>query len=182
MPTSTKPFSVLKNEGKSHRTKAEMKLREDGEKATITGTPMEAWKSLDRKAKKEFNRVKELLGLIDKDDALYESIINRYCELKSECEKYKEIIDRLINDIENIENVYAKGDIDFIVCMDKKSKINTNMMSVDRQLQNKRKMMLDIEKESIMTIASALRSIPKKVEDDSDNSEMAKMIAAKRGT
>ena len=29
MPTPAKPFKILSNEGKSHRTKAELKLREE---------------------------------------------------------------------------------------------------------------------------------------------------------
>ena len=39
-----------------------------------------------------------------------------------------------------------------------------NLISMDKQVQTKRKMLLDIEKENIMTIASALRSVPKKTE------------------
>ena len=39
-----------------------------------------------------------------------------------------------------------------------------NLVSLDKQVQAKRKMLLDIEKENIMTIASALRSVPKKTE------------------
>ena len=39
-----------------------------------------------------------------------------------------------------------------------------NLMSMDKQIQTKRKMLLDMEKENVMTIASSLRSIPKKVE------------------
>ena len=39
-----------------------------------------------------------------------------------------------------------------------------NLVSLDKQVQTKRKMLLDIEKENIMTIASALRSVPKKTE------------------
>jgi hypothetical protein len=38
------------------------------------------------------------------------------------------------------------------------------MIECDRQVQAKRKMLLDIEKENIMTIAAALRSIPKKTD------------------
>ena len=34
-----------------------------------------------------------------------------------------------------------------------------NLVSLDKQVQAKRKMLLDIEKENIMTIASALRSV-----------------------
>ena len=37
-----------------------------------------------------------------------------------------------------------------------------NLVSLDRQVQSKRKMLSDIEKENIMTIAASLRSVPKK--------------------
>jgi hypothetical protein len=39
------------------------------------------------------------------------------------------------------------------------------MIALDKQIQTKRKMLLDIEKENIMTIAAALRSIPKKTDE-----------------
>ena len=39
-----------------------------------------------------------------------------------------------------------------------------NILALDKQVQAKRKMLLDIEKENIMTIASSLRSVPKKTE------------------
>jgi len=42
------------------------------------------------------------------------------------------------------------------------------MISIDKQIQVKRKMLFDIEKENVMTIAAALRSIPKKEEKKSD--------------
>jgi predicted transcriptional regulator len=44
-------------------------------------------------------------------------------------------------------------------------KIYGSIIALDKQIQTKRKMLLDIEKENIMTIAAALRSIPKKPED-----------------
>ena len=39
------------------------------------------------------------------------------------------------------------------------------LLGYDSAIQSKRKMLLDIEKENIMTIAAALRSIPKKSGD-----------------
>ena len=42
------------------------------------------------------------------------------------------------------------------------------LVDLDRQVQGKRKMLLEIEKENIMTIASALRNIPKKAEEEED--------------
>ena len=47
---------------------------------------------------------------------------------------------------------------------------------LDKQLQPKRKMLLDIEKENIMTIASALRVIPKKPENDSAKETILKVL------
>lgn len=40
--------------------------------------------------------------------------------------------------------------------------------SLQRSVHTKRKMQSDIERENVMTIASALRSIPKKVDEDAD--------------
>ena len=44
----------------------------------------------------------------------------------------------------------------------------SSMNAIDKQIQSKRKMLLDIEKENVMTIASALRSIPKKEDKETD--------------
>ena len=49
------------------------------------------------------------------------------------------------------------------------AKMMNSMLSVDREISNKRKMLLDIEKENVMTIASALRSIPKKSDKDTED-------------
>ena len=48
MPTPTKPFSVLKSEGKSHRSKAELKVREQGEKALQTSQKIKPKKEVKR--------------------------------------------------------------------------------------------------------------------------------------
>jgi hypothetical protein len=49
-----------------------------------------------------------------------------------------------------------------------KNNMQGSIIGLDKQIQSKRKMILDIEKENIMTIAAALRSIPKK-EDKANN-------------
>ena len=60
----------------------------------------------------------------------------------------------------NWKNVRGEMDIeDYIKLQNETSKM---LLSFDRQIQAKRKMMFDIEKENVMTIASSLRSIPKK--------------------
>lgn len=184
MPTPTKPYRVLATEKKSHRTKAELKIREEGEKALSTDIELKERKEVkqNKVAHKEFKRIQKILRNIDKNDAIYEAVINRYCLLQAECsdleerreecynlisklrEEEKELIEEL-KDREEIEELvdykleYAKS----------LTKMMSSMLSIDKQIQSKRKMLLDIEKENVMTIASALRCIPKKEDKDADN-------------
>ena len=62
MPTPTKPFKVLTTEKKSHRTKAELKMREEGEKSLSTDAKMKERKEIkqDKVAHKEFQRIIKL--------------------------------------------------------------------------------------------------------------------------
>ena len=92
MPTPPKPHIVLINEGKSHRTKAELKQREEAEKALVTGEKLKERKEVKENpiAHKEFRRISKLLKNIEKNDALYEPIINRYCQLQAECKDFEE--------------------------------------------------------------------------------------------
>lgn len=180
MPTPPKPVDLLVLEGKSHRTKDELQQRREAEASLITGVPMKPWKSLDREAKKEFKRIKGLLAKIGKDDALYEGSINRYCQLKSECREIEETKEAFLASKEELQKEYREGKLDdekdgmtasqyYKLLVD----IQKNIVGLDRQLMTKRKMMLDIEKEDIMTIASALRSIPKKVPKEEKKSGIA---------
>ena len=51
------------------------------------------------------------------------------------------------------------------------AKLTAQYLAADKQLSPKRKMMFDIEKENLFTIASALRCVPKSndKEEDDDN-------------
>lgn len=180
MPTPAKPFKVLVTEKKSHRTKAELKMREEGEKSLTTEIKIKERKEVkqNKVAHKEFKRIQKLLENIDKNDAIYEAVINRYCLLQAECydledrreEFYKLIFElkeesrKVTDEMENNEEVltykleYAR----------EIAKMMSSMLAIDKQITSKRKMLLDIEKENVMTIASALRSIPKK-EEKEDN-------------
>lgn len=129
-------------------------------------------------AHKEFKRIEKLLENIEKNDAIYEAVINRYCLLQAECydleerreecynlifelkEEQKELMEELkeredIEELKDYKLEYAKSI----------AKMIASMLSIDSHIQSKRKMLLDIEKENVMTIASALRSIPKKAEE-----------------
>lgn len=170
MPTPPKPHIVLINEGKSHRTKAELKQREEAEKALVTGEKLKERKEVKENpiAHKEFRRISKLLKNIEKNDALYEPIINRYCQLQAECKDFEEKREQVFKsmlDLESSKEDFEKKDdiksfYKMILDMQK------NMVNIDKQVQSKRIMLLNIEKENIMTIASALRSIPKKVDEE----------------
>ena len=86
MSRRIKPAATIAAEGKSHRTKAELEARAKAEKALLSGEKLKERDSVkaDENAHAEFKRVSRLLAAIDKADALYTAIVNRYCELYSE--------------------------------------------------------------------------------------------------
>ena len=173
MPTPPKPFAVLKAEGKSHRTKKELKLREEGEKALTTGVALKERPEVKANltAHKEFLRINKLLKNIEKNDAIYEPIINRYCMLQAECVDFEEKRDKIFEQAQRLEMKLEElgkevEHQDLQAAIKNLNGIYKSMVALDKQIQSKRKMLLDIEKENIMTIASALRSIPKKVDKE----------------
>lgn len=187
MPTPPKPFSVLKSEKKSHRTKKELKLREKGEAALATGVAIRERPEVKNNpiAHKEFLRVNKLLKNIGKNDAIYEPVINRYCLLQAECDGFEKKKDEIYNLIEELKDTFYSL-VDELDGKDKAKELRKfssemaslsgSMIAIDKQLQSKRKMLLDIEKENIMTITSALRSIPKKVDTESSKDKLLRAI------
>lgn len=184
MPTPPKPFTVLTSEKKSHRTKAELKKRQEGEQSLSTDIELKERKEVkqNKVAHEEFKRVQKILKNIDKNDAIYEAVINRYCSLQAECFDLKERREECYNlmsklreeEKELIEELKDREDIDALIDYKLEyakslAKMMATMLSIDKQVQAKRKMLLDIEKENVMTIASALRCIPKKEDKDADN-------------
>ena len=112
MPTPAKPFQVLATEKKSHRTKAELKLRKEGEEALSSKIKMKERKEVkaNKLAHKEFKRVKELLQNIDKDDALYENVINRYALLIAECSEFEEKRERFYKDMDKLDAQFVEDE------------------------------------------------------------------------
>ena len=166
MPTPSKPVNILKLEKKSHRTKKELVERERAELSLLTGTTLKETKEVrsNELAHREFIRIRKLLRTIEKDDDLYGAIINRYCLLHAECIEFKEKREKVYEQMQGLEqskdSFEANDDLktyySMLITMQK------NLLALDSQVQSKRKMLLDIEKENIMTIAASLRSIPKK--------------------
>ena len=165
-------------EKKSHRTKAELETREKAEKALLTGISLKEWPGVkaDPVAHKEFQRLKKLLKAIDKDDDLHEGVINRYCQLHSECQSFEILKRNCKAELQELHEAKAQGEIDFMTYLDRKESIHSRFLALDKKIMEKRKMMLSIEKENIMTIASALRAIPKKPKEEADDDPMAALL------
>lgn len=188
MPTPTKPTSVIKMEKRSHRTKAELKQREAAESALATGLPLKVRAEVkkNKAAFKEFKRVSMLLETIGKNDALLENVINRYCQINAEILDFEAKKEEFSHGIAQLQaahddDVEAHPNIDERVLSDMEyfntlAKMESNLLALDKRIQDKRKMLLDIEKENIMTIAAQLRSIPKKVEDEDEDDPMARLF------
>lgn len=177
MARPTKPLALVQG----HRTKDEKKVREKAEKGLLTGVALKEWPEVknDPAAHKEFIRIKKVLRAIDKDDALHEGVINRYCLLLSECKNFERMKLECNAEIIEVYAAYQNKELDFLNYMDKKQDIQARFLILDKKIMDKRKMMLDIEKENIMTIQSALRSIPKK-EQPKPKSGMAAFLEKKQ--
>jgi phage terminase small subunit len=148
----SKPTQLIKLEGKSHRTKAELDYREKMEKSLYSGFDFKespAVKS-DPIAHKEFLRLKKLFKNIEYIDGLDEQIINRYCMMVSE--------------VENLQKLYSKSE-----------EIET-IISLDKQINKKRDMLLKLEDRLFLNPTSRIKSIPKTPEEEKKGSAMAEFL------
>ena len=164
---------VIILKGKSHHPKSEFEFRKAAELSLMTGMHMKMWPEVkaNKIAAKEFSRVAELLEAIGKDDALQESVVNRYCLLRAECSDFERKRESFVESMDELKQDRADDKIDSETYYSLISDMQRNIINVDKQIMSKRNMMLAIEKENLMTIASALRSIPKKPEkpQETDN-------------
>lgn len=174
MPTPSKSVTVLKTENKSHRTKAELDQRQKSEAALMTGIKLREKDAVKQNliSHKEFLRIQKLLGVIEKNDALVENTINRYCQIYAECIEFENKRERFYASLDELEDEHrdqiASGEITWLDYMKLRSSFQTQLINLDKQVQAKREMMLRIEKENLMTIAAALRAVPKKEQEEVD--------------
>lgn len=165
MPTPPKPAKIIELEGKSHRTKKEIRARKEAEASLLTGERLKESKEVKEnpKAHKEFLRIKKLLESIEKNDDLYGRVINRYCLLLAECTEFEEKREKMEERAEELEEHAL--DMEYEDYCRLQIDLSKQLIAFDKQVQAKRKMLFDIEKENIMTIAASLRSVPKKAEE-----------------
>ena len=99
---------------------------------------------------------------------MYGAVINRYCVLYAETKEFEEKRERFYQQLCEFQD--AKEDLLINEEMTPReyygieASMQKNLVSLDRQVQSKRKILSDIEKENIMKIAASLRSVPKKPE------------------
>lgn len=177
MARPSKPYAVIKGEKKSHRTKAELEHRKRGEESLLTGIKIKENPEVrkNEEAHKEYLRVKKLLKAIEKEDELYGAVINRYClitaeikGLQEEREYYSDMLREMREDLhEQKEQLQNPADyIQLLAGIGRSmAAITKSIGAIDGIILKKRKMLLDIEKESVMTISAALRTVPKKPEE-----------------
>ncbi len=175
MARPSKPAAVIEAEKKSHRTKAELEARKNAESGLLSNKKLQERKEVreNKTAHAEFQRVSKLMKAIGKDDALYSSGINTYCLLYAEIgdlheqmktldetgEMLRETFGHLVDDPERAI------DPEEIIQFEKAfTRLISQRLNISAVIDKKRKMMLDIDKENVMTISAALRSIPKKPE------------------
>lgn len=175
MARPSKPAAVIEAEKKSHRTKAELNARKESESGLLSKKKLQERGEVKRNkiAHLEFQRVSKLMKAIGKDDALYSSGINTYCMLYSEIAalgEQLEILNKTADMLrETFEGLIDSGERDIeineIIQFEKSfTKLVAQRLSISSAIDHKRKMMLDIDKENVMTISAALRSIPKQPE------------------
>lgn len=168
MPTPPKPFSVIASEKKSHRTKKELEARQKAEESLATGVRMKVRQDVKQNeiAYKEYKRISKLLRNISKDDDLFGACINRYCQLYAECKDFEEKREVFYQRAKNLEEreseLVDRGDMSCGEYYGLLAEMQKQVVAIDKQIQAKRKMMFDYEKENLMTVAAGLRSIPKK--------------------
>jgi hypothetical protein len=165
MGKQAQPINILAARNKKHLTKSEITLRAKEEKNMLTGREMQPSEEVKSNlaALKEFNRIKELYGLIEKDDDLYSDAINMHSMLTAECKEFQSIKKDIVKELEELKAMHKSKAIDTLVYLQLKDGLNSRYMSCDKFIMTKRALLLSIAKEAFLTPQSALRSIPKKV-------------------
>lgn len=178
MGRPSKPIELVKG----HRTKKEKEIRKKAESQLYSGSALQ--ESTDVKnnpvAHKEFLRLSKLFKAIGKNDDLAGSVINQHCLIYAECKELEKVKALYVESLEKFEDRLGEEEISFSEEMKLRVKLQKQILDTDRALMTKRKMLLDIAKENLLTIASQLRSIPKKPVEEEKEDPMAKFLA-KRG-
>jgi hypothetical protein len=167
MGRPSKPIGLVQG----HRTKSEKSVREKAENDLLTGNKIKEAIVVQTTplAHKEFLRIRKLLESIGKDDDLYGQVINMHCLLTAECTQIDKVKQSFIKALDNFNERCDSEGMEYSEIIKRRIEMQKQILSCDNSLMAKRKMLLDIGKENILTIASALRSIPKKEAQEAES-------------
>jgi hypothetical protein len=161
MARNPKPAAVIDIEKRTHVTKAELAARRKAEKTITTEKTIRERGEVKAEpvAHKELLRVRGLLTAIGKNDDLFGAVINRYAQLYAEVrefEGHREAAREAMDDLAE-----RRGDMEPDAYFKAFAALTKSLVDFDKQVQTKRRMMFDIERENLMTVAAALRNITK---------------------
>lgn len=129
-----------------------------------------------RRCASGISAAEKLLGAMEKDDAAYTGIINRYCQIYAECLSLSERRERFELGIEELREGYGRGEIEAGQYYKLLRDMQKNINAVDKIADSKRQMLLAIEKECCLTVAAALRAVPKKPSEKENTDPMASLL------
>ena len=137
MARPAKPVSVIKLESKSHRTKKELRTREQAEESLLSGVALKESKEVKNnpRAHREFLRVHKLLAGIEKSDDLYGSVINRYCLTLAECAEFEEKREHAQELMDKLET--RSDEMEFTEFLKLQDNLAKQLISYDKQIQAK---------------------------------------------
>lgn len=166
MPRPTKTISAIQTEKRTHLTKREIAHRQAAENSMLTGYKIKETHEVkaDSIAHKEFKRIKGLLAAINKDDEIYGAPTRRYCINLSKLAAIDEKIDRLRDDIADIERnrdriIKESSPADYTRLLIAFERIISKW---ERLAKGIRAEMTDYERNNCMTIKSSLVLSPAK--------------------
>ena len=150
------PKALAQVEG--HLTKAQRETRENAEKQLSSDEKIEMSAAVKKSkvAKDLFKRVT--------DDAFYEPVINRYCVMTAECETLEHDLQRTEELLDTLED--RREDMEFTDYVQYAGQLMATKQKITAGLDKKRAMLLQIEKENVMTVMGKLRAVPKKAPEE----------------
>lgn len=161
MARSSKPVVLLEG----HRAKFEKEMRSELEKDLLTGESWNEYPEVKSNpiSHRFFKRLTDLYSRIEKNDAMTEPIINRYCQLQAECSDFEKKRE-MFND--NLKSLMDNDSLDDSEKFKLEASMQKSIIAADQQVMAKRRMLLDIERETLMTLKAQLASIPKQQKEE----------------
>ena len=152
-----------------HLTNAQKEARAAAEKSMSTGKPMKKWPKTKENplANKLFGKLAAAYTAIGMNDAMHEAVINRYCIITAECEALET---RQEAQQEALRAAQENQDAE------KTAQMESAIAKIDAALNVRRNMLLAIERENLLTIASKLRAVPKKPQESEEEDPMEGVV------